>query len=98
MPVGNYTKEKFEIHHQKNPRIYDKFCEYAKIAAEKYDTYSAKAIFHVIRWNTEIGENDSFFKISDGWISHYSRKFMEEYPQYDGFFRTTQRKDTYFDE
>jgi hypothetical protein len=49
-----------------------------------------------MRWDSAIGETDSEYKISDGWISHYARKFMEEYPEYDGFFRTVNRRVSYF--
>lgn len=35
------------------------------------------------------------FKIDDGWISHYARKFMRVHPEHDGFFETRVRKNSY---
>ena len=73
---GTYTVENFKLHCAENPHIYQAFVKYAKQVAARREYFSAKAIFHRIRWDTAIGEFDSEFKISDGWISHYARKFM----------------------
>jgi len=95
---GHYTKENFEIHCGENPHIYQLFCDFALQAAARREYYSAKIIFHRIRWETEITEQRSDFKVSDGWISHYSRKFMSDYPQHDGFFKLVQRQVSYHDD
>jgi len=92
---GKWTKENFEVHHRQNPEIYDMFCKFAKQMAAVKKYYSAKAIFHRMRWETAINENDSEFKISDGWISHYARKFLEEHPEHSNFFRTRTPKESY---
>jgi hypothetical protein len=34
-------------------------------------------------------------KIDDGWISHYARKFMDENPEHEGFFKTRNRVNSY---
>lgn len=96
--TGQYTQENFEKHHAENPHIYALFCRFAKEAAQHRDHYSAKIIFHRIRWETEITEKNSDFKVSDGWISHYSRKFMRDHPEHNGFFKTVQRKNSYFED
>ena len=95
---GEYTEENFKLHDEKNPLIWERFVLYAKEVAKHKEYFSAKAIFHRIRWDTAIGELDSEFKISDGWISHYARKFMKEYPEYEGFFQTKVRRVSYFNE
>ena len=92
---GTWTKENFEQHHKKNPHIYDAFEKYALKAAKRKSRYSAKAIFHIMRWETEIEELDSDYKISDGWISHYARMFMENNPEHKGLFKTAVRKNSY---
>ena len=92
---GKWTQENFEKHHQANPEIYDMFVRFAKEAAEKRTYYSAKSIFHRIRWETMISDKDGDFKIDDGWISHYARKFMTDYPQHEGFFSIRHRKESY---
>lgn len=97
-PLGRHTKENFKRHDQDNPEIWALFEYYALGVAQKRPYYSAKAIFHRVRWHTEIEENNSDFKISDGWISHYARKFLAKYPEHEGFFRTTKRKITYHED
>ena len=92
---GKWSKENFEKHHTENPEIYELFCHYAKQAAVVKEYYSAKCIFHRVRWETQIVEKNSSFKIDDGWISHYARKFMEDFPEHDGFFSTRQRRNSY---
>ena len=94
---GAWTKEKFLEHHAKNPEVYDRFEKYALQVAQHRDYFSAKAIFHRMRWDTAVRETDSDFKISDGWISHYARMFMDNNPEYDGFFRTVVRENSYHD-
>ena len=97
MKNRKWSTENFEIHHSKNPHIYQLFCRFALQAAERRDYFSAKAIFHRMRWYTLIEENESEFKLDDGWISHYARKFMEDYPQHKGFFETRVRRGGYFE-
>ena len=94
---GKWTKENFETHHNENPEIYNMFCKFAEKMAKVKKHYSAKAIFHRMRWETAINEKDSDFKIDDGWISHYARKFLQEYPQYDNFFKVRTLKESYLD-
>jgi len=92
---GKWTKENFDIYNKENPDIYSKFEGYALKASKYRSKYSAKIIFHIIRWNTMLEGKDSEYKIDDGWISHYSRLFMENHPELKGFFETRIRKDTY---
>ena len=95
--VGKWTPEAFAEHHAKHPEIYKRFCHYAKQAAARRKHYSAKSVFHRVRWDTEIGERGDF-KIDDGWISHYARKFMADFPEYEGFFETRTRRVSYHNE
>jgi len=92
---GKWTKEKFDQHHAENPEIYKMFCHYAHKAAAVRRYYSAKCVFHRVRWETMIEEKRSDFKIDDGWISHYARKFMEDFPEHEGFFETRVRRESY---
>ena len=91
---GKWTKENFNEYHKNHPEIYDLFVKFTNMATQRKKYYSAKAIFHRIRWETMIsGEGD--YKIDDGWISHYARKFMDDFPQHSGFFQTRDRKNSY---
>lgn len=98
MANGKWTKENFEAHHAGNPHIYTMFCRYAIQAAAVRKHYSAKIIFHRMRWHTDIEERGSQFKIDDGWISHYARLFIEDHPQHSGFFETRERAGGYHSE
>jgi hypothetical protein len=92
---GKWTKDNFYNHHKNNPDIYNMFEHYALRASEYRERYSAKIIFHIMRWNTMIEEDGSEYKIDDGWISHYARLFMDKNPELEGFFQTRVRKDSY---
>jgi hypothetical protein len=92
---GKWSKENFELHHKANPELYEMFETYAIQASKYRNKYSAKIIFHIMRWNTMIEERDSEYKIDDGWISHYARLFMERNPNLSGFFETRVRKESY---
>ena len=96
MNQGKWTKANFKIHHEKHPEIYMRFCKWALIATKVRNHYSAKIIFHRIRWESHIEEMDAHFKIDDGWISHYSREFMKDYPEHEGFFKLRFRENGYF--
>ena len=95
---GKWTRENFEKHHAEHPDIYRMFCHYAKKAAAVRTHYSAKCVFHRVRWETNIVERNSDFKIDDGWISHYARLFMEEHPEHGDFFETRARRESYHNE
>ena len=95
MSNGRWTAENFEAHHAANPQIYEMFCHYALKAAAVRNRYSAKSVFHRVRWETQIAERNGEYKIDDGWISHYARKFMDDYPQHEGFFETRVRANGY---
>jgi hypothetical protein len=92
---GKWTKENFDEYHKENPEIYTMFEEYALKAAKHRKRYSAKIIFHIMRWDTMIGGRGSDYKIDDGWISHYSRLFMENHPELGNFFELRVRKESY---
>jgi hypothetical protein len=92
---GKWTKDNFDVYNKENPDIYSLFEKYAMEASKHRSKYSAKIIFHIIRWNTMLSGKDSEYKIDDGWISHYARLFMDKHPELNGFFETRTRKDTY---
>ncbi len=98
MAHGKWTKENFEIYHARNPHIYQRFCKFAFEAVERRSHFSAKAIFHIIRWYTPDTDDQPDFKTDDGWVSHYSRKFMHDYPEHEGYFKTANRVGSYHEE
>jgi hypothetical protein len=54
--------------------------------------YSARGVFHRIRWETVADTDDPEFKVNDRWSPYYARKFHRAYPQHGGFFRTRRAK------
>jgi hypothetical protein len=63
------------------------------------DRYSARAIFHRMRWHHNIERGDRDYKLNNNWTPLLARWFMQKYPHHDGFFetRTSPRKDAYDD-
>jgi len=84
-------REKCAEFHTAHPIVWRLFEEYALERISKgFKHYSADAIFHRIRWETnrpeyELGEE---FKIGNNHVSFYARAFMSMHPEHDGFFRT----------
>ena len=53
-----------------------------------HNKLSAWMIANRIRWETQIEViTTDDYKISNDYIALYSRKFMEDFPEHDGFFR-----------
>ena len=53
--------------------------------------YSADAILHRVRWETMVmvtqaWGSGSVFKINDHWSACYARRFLDQYPEHEGFF------------
>jgi hypothetical protein len=82
----------FEKYDKENPEIWDLFVKYAFEAKNKgFEHYSANGIFEVIRWHTKAHGNDGF-KVNNTYRPDYSRKIMNLYPEFDGFFRIRETK------
>jgi hypothetical protein len=92
--MGKWTKENFETYDVEHPDIWDMFRMFSLQVASRREHFSAKCVFHRIRWETVVG-NKGDYKIDDGWISHYARKFAKEYPEHNELFQFRTRKDTY---
>ena len=74
------------IYQPDNRAIYKAFAYKARMMAERRNRYSARAIIHAIRWETDLHETDRTFKINNNWTPYLARLFMELNPQYEGFF------------
>ncbi len=71
-----------------NRSLYSAFEEKALRMAKLRKRYSARAIIHVIRWETELRDADVTFKCNNNWTPMMARLFMERFPCYDKFFET----------
>jgi len=78
------------VFHKAHPKVWILFVEFTlERIAKGFNHYSARGIFHRIRWETaEADTSKNEFKINDNHSPFYSRRFMRMYPQHDGFFRT----------
>ncbi|MCZ6501862.1 MAG: hypothetical protein O6945_05020 [Gammaproteobacteria bacterium] len=76
--------------HSRHPMVWVLFQEFTFNRIHiKCEHYSARAIFHRIRWETDQAKtaNDEF-KLNDHYSPFYARAFMNKYPVHDEFFRT----------
>ena len=83
----------FQQYNKKNPYIYELFKKYAfETISKSFSNFGAHTIIHRIRWYTEVESAGDAFKINNNYSAYYSRLFMEEFPQHNGFFRTRKVK------
>ena len=79
---------------EKHPHVRGLFIKFSfEIIERGFNNYSVNAIFERIRWETDQADVDgkSTFKLNNNYRAWYARRFMETYPEYDGFFRTRHR-------
>ena len=84
----------FEQYNSENPEIWKQFKETTLNTIKRgFKHYSSKSIFEIIRWHKGGDLKTDAFKINNNYTCFYARKFMEEFPQYNGFFRTRATKE-----
>lgn len=76
----------FQQYDQEHPEIYAVY----KNVAEEFIKKGAikmgsKRIIEEIRWHKLVKTNE-FFKVSNNYTAYYARKFVNDHPQYAGFF------------
>ncbi len=91
---NKWTADNFLIYDADHPEIYEYFERFALEIAKYRKHFSAKCVFHRIRWETALGGMGEY-KIDDGWISHYARKFALLNPDYEDLFEFRSRKNSY---
>mgnify|MGYP003154231220 CR=1 FL=1 len=94
----NHLERAFELYDAQNPEIWELFIRFTGQAMSRgYKHYSVNGIFERIRWHTSVealpasGDprvEDRDLKINNNYRPYYARKFHEQFPQHDGFFRT----------
>jgi hypothetical protein len=88
--MSKYSKPaQFEAFHTSNPRVYELFKKFTfEVINKGHTRFSADAILHRIRWETQIDTyNGETFKITNDYSAFYSRLFMSDYPNYSGLFQ-----------
>ena len=84
----------------KHPKVNKLFVAFTKEVIDRgFKHYSVKAVFERIRWETDQADTDgkSTFKLNNNYTAWYARRFMQAFPEYDGFFRTRVRVSSYQD-
>lgn len=86
------TVEEIEKYDIENPQIWEMFVRFTfeAIQAGK-KMFSAEAIINRLRWESVVTGNDDY-KINNDLKPYFARKFVREYPQYDGFFEFRKSK------
>jgi len=89
------VERNFIKYHKDNPivfSLFDRFCH--DVISLGYNEYSPWFIMNRVRWETDVVIRDSAtqFKISNDYISLYSRWWMEKNPKHLDWFETNIRK------
>lgn len=87
-------EESFELFDLQNPIVWVLFVKFTmELINRGWKRYSSDAICHRIRWHMDIETvSEDPFKLNDHFTAFYSRKFMNTYPQYTGFFEIRVQK------
>lgn len=73
-----------------NPHFYPLFVRFSRqLAARGYRNIGVALIFERIRWESMIRTTETDeYKLNNNFRSIYARRFMADYPELNGFFRT----------
>ena len=89
MQAANDNQAAWQEFHDANPGVYSLVERFTKQAIDAgYKHYGMMSILQRVRWHTMIETDGDSFKINNNHAPYYARHFMQENPQYDGFFRT----------
>ena len=86
-------REQVSAFHGNHPKVWRLFCEFTfEMMDRGYSHYSVNAVFERIRWEIDAGgDGTASFKLNNNYRAFYSRRFMNTYPKYAGFFRTREQ-------
>ena len=80
---------RFNEYDESNPHVWELFKQFTRDAYKAgHGRFSAQAIIERIRWKTSVETRGGEFKINNDFAACYARKFHQENPHLDGFFRT----------
>jgi len=86
-------QKQFDSFHAHNPQIYQAFARFTfHVIARGFKRFSADAIMHRVRWETNVEYRGYRYKINNNFVALYARLFMKDFPQYSGFFEIRQRR------
>jgi hypothetical protein len=84
------TQIRFNRYHEANPHVYTMFVKFARqVKHIGLNKYSIWAVANRVRWHYEFEvKGDEKFKISNDFLSRYSRLIMQNESDLAGFFTT----------
>jgi len=69
------TQQEFNKFDEKHPEFWEMFCMFTQKAFKSgRKKYSARTIYELMRWHTEVDEG-SLFKCNNDWVPFYARKW-----------------------
>ena len=85
----NKLEQAMESFHRDNPQVYELFKQYtgrARRSGRKH--FGVGAVWERLRWETQIETVNDEFKLNNNHRAYYARKYMRDFPEAQGFFRT----------
>lgn len=71
-----------------NPQFYPLFCRFTEQLLNRgHRNIGVALIFERIRWESMIRTEGEPFKLNNNYRSIYARRFMRDFPAYEGCFR-----------
>ena len=82
--------EQFQAFHRAHPEVWMLFVRFTWECINRgFKHYSAQGIYERIRWESAGGDGSGYhFKLNNNHRPFYSRRFMDVFPEHEGFFRT----------
>lgn len=88
----------FATFHAANPHVYVLFTRFTRdVIRAGFVNFSARAVFHRIRWYTNIETSDPNFKLNNNHSPYYARMWMLDNPEHPEFFRTRELRNNAID-
>ena len=96
LPMGRKSRadqifERFAKFHRENPQVWKLFCHFADGMRKIKTRYSARAIFHRLRWEMELkttaySDEEDSQKLTNDYSPYYARMYIAAHPDAKGFF------------
>jgi hypothetical protein len=84
----NKFNEKFDEFDKDNPEVWQMFVRFTfELISKGRTRYSARGVFHRIRWETALTTDDQVYKLNNNWSPCYARKFHQSFPEHGEFFK-----------
>lgn len=82
-------EDEWATYHVAHPRVYELICKFASVAIAKgRKRYAIATIWELIRWHVDFELDEPEFKLPNNHRAYYARLWMQEHPDYPGFFTT----------